>query len=54
MEELDEKIKEADSGFKAKALEQSQKAEKKIAIKDVRINALELIPETKQEKLKQE
>ena len=48
LEELDHKIKEAEAGFEAKTLEQSQKAEKeKVAIEDVRKKALETLAETK-------
>ena len=50
LEELDEKIKEAEAEFKAKTLEQSQKAEKeKAAIEDVRKKALETLAEMKNE-----
>ena len=51
LEELDEKIKEAEAEFEAKTLEQSQKAEKeKVAIEDVRKKALETLAETKKRK----
>ena len=51
MQEPDEKIKEAEAEFEAKALEQSQKAEKKkVAIEDVRKMALETLAETKKRK----
>ena len=51
LEELDEKIKEAEAEFEAKTFEQSQKAEKeKVAIKDVRKKALETLAETKKRK----
>ena len=50
LEELDEKIKEAEAEFEAKTLQQSQKAEKeKAAIEDVRKKALETLAETKNE-----
>ena len=50
LEELDEKIKEAEAEFKAKTLEQSQKAEKeKAVIEDVRKKALETLAEMKNE-----
>ena len=51
MQELHEKIKEAQTEFKAKTLEQSQKAEKeKVTIEDVTKKALEILAETKKRK----
>ena len=51
MEELDEKIKEAEAEFEAKTFEQSQKAEKeRVVIEDVRKKALETLAETKKRK----
>ena len=55
MEELDEKIKEAEAEFEAKTLEQLQKAEKeKVAIEDVRKMTLETLAETKKQKQQEE
>ena len=51
LEELDEKIKEAEAEFETKTLEQSQKGEKeKVVVEDVRKKALETLAETKKRK----
>ena len=51
LENLDEKIQEAEAEFEAKTLEQSQKAEKeKVALEDIRKKALETLAETKKRK----
>ena len=51
MEELDEKIKEAEAEFEGKTLEESQKGEKeKVAVEDLTKKALETLAETKKRK----
>ena len=51
MEELDEKIKEAEAEFEGKTLEESQKGEKeKVAVEHLRKKALETLAETKKRK----
>ena len=51
MEELDEKIKEAEAEFEGKTLEESQKGEKeKVAVEDLTKRALETLAETKKRK----
>ena len=51
MEELDEKIKEAEAEFEGKTLEESHKGEKeKVAVEDLTKKALETLAETKKRK----
>ena len=51
LEELDEKLKEAEAEFEAKTLQQSHKGEKaKVAVEDVRKKALDTLAETKKSK----
>ena len=51
MEELDEKIKEAEAEFEGKTLEESQKGEKeKVAVEDLTKKALETLAEMKKRK----
>ena len=51
MEELDEKIKEAEAEFEGKTLEESQKGEKeKVAVEHLTKKALETLAETKKRK----
>ena len=51
LEELDEKLKEAEAEFEAKTLQQSHKGEKaKVAVEDVRKKALDTLAEKKKTK----
>ena len=51
MEELDEKIKQAEAEFEGKTLAESQKGEKeKVAVEDLTKKALETLAETKKRK----